>query len=339
MDRFEAVLVIKGPFPILDWVPKRLEEAGIDFIVQDCATKEALLQCARNAQVVWAYGGRRGLLEGDGLKGLSKCVAIVRSGSGTDNVDKPAATSLGILVANTPDAVAEPVADHAVSLLFSLVRRVTFQDRRIRKGVWDSFSALSFRGYRGATLGLVGFGRIPRRIVAKLSGFEMRFVAYDPYVSETELRSLGVQKAELDELLRVSDYVSVHCPLSPSTANLIGERELKLMRPGSLFINTSRGGVVDQPALAKALQNHWIAGAALDVLKDEPPDPGNPFLAMDQVILTPHMGGHASTFPQELLEASVQTIIDISQGRVPASVVNPDVLSHCRLKGTWKGDS
>jgi D-3-phosphoglycerate dehydrogenase / 2-oxoglutarate reductase len=333
MERFKAIQVIKGAFPTLEWVPKRLEEAGINFAVMDCASKEDLVKCAGDAQIVWAYGGRRGVLEGEALKALPNCVAIVRSGSGTDNVDKPTATSLGILVANTPDAVSEPVADHAISLLFSLVRRVTFQDRRIRKGTWDSFSALSFRSYRGATLGLVGFGRIPRLIVGKLSGFQMHIVAFDPFVSAAEMQKLGVEKMELDQLLKTSDYVSVHTPLTPDTVNLIGERELKLMQPGALFVNTSRGSVVDQAALVKALEGHWIAGAGIDVLKDEPPDPANPLLAMDQVILTPHMGGHASTFPQELCEASVEAIIDISQGRMPASVVNPDVLSHCRVKG------
>lgn len=332
MSKFKAVLVIKGAFPLLDWVPKHLEQAGIDFALKDCASIEDLRRNAQEAQVVWAYGGRRGVLEGEGLKALERCVAIVRSGSGTDNVDKQTATSLGILVANTPDAVTEPVADHTVSLLFSLVRRVTYHDRRIRSGIWDSYGALSHRGYRGATLGFVGFGRIPRRVITKLSGFEMRFVACDPFVAEAEIRKHGAEKTGLDELLKISDYVSLHCPLSASTANLIGERELKLMRPGALLINTSRGSVVDQPALVKALQNRWIAGAALDVLKDEPPDREDPLLAMDQVILTPHSGGHSSIFPQEICEASVKAIIDVSEGRLPDSLVNPEVLSNCRLR-------
>jgi D-3-phosphoglycerate dehydrogenase len=339
MGQFKAVQVIKDAFPLLDWVPKRLAEAGVDFTVSDCSSGADLAACAKDADVVWAYGGRRGILEGDVLRGLVRCVAIVRSGSGTDNVDKPTATSLGIIVANTPDAVSEPVADHAISLLFSLVRRVTYEDRRVRKGVWDSFGTPAFRSYRGATLGLVGFGRIPRLIVRKLSGFEMRFVAFDPYVDEAQMRPLGVERLELDELLRVSDYVSVHCPLSPATRKLIGERELRLMKPGALLVNTSRGGVLDQPALVKALQNRWIAGAALDVLQDEPPDPANPLLGMDEVILTPHVGGHASAFPKELCEASVQAIIAISRGELPASVVNPEVLPRCRLRGTWKPGS
>jgi len=332
MSRHKVVQVIKGAFPLLDWVPQHLERAGIDFVVQDCASTEELHRYAHDAQIVWAYGGRRGLLEGESLRGLKQCVAILRSGSGTDNVDKETATSLGIIVANTPDAVTEPVADHTVSLLFSLVRRVTFHDRRIRSGVWDSYGALSYRAYRGATMGFVGFGRIPRRIITKLSGFGMHFLVCDPYVNTKEIEGLGGEKVELDELLRKADYVSIHCPLSKSTLHLIGEKELRLMRPDSLLINTSRGQVVDQSALVKALGEKWIAGAALDVLRDEPPHQDDPLLGMDQVILTPHSGGHSREFPHEICEASVSAIIDISQGKMPASIVNPEVLPNCRLR-------
>jgi phosphoglycerate dehydrogenase-like enzyme len=330
MDKCKVVLVIPGPFELPGWVSERLENAGVNFVIRGCQSKEELRDCAHDADIVWSAGGRRGLLEGDNLKVLTKCVGILRSGSGTDNVDLPTATSLGIVVCNTPDAVTEPLADHTISLLFSLVRRVTEHDKRIRRGVWDSFSALQYRPFRGATLGLVGFGRAPRRIIKKLAGFDMKFLSFTRTDAET-LAGFGAEKVELDDLLKKSDYVSLHCALSPKTLNLIGERELRLMRPHALLINTSRGPVVDQKALIKALQEQWIAGAALDVLKEEPPAKDDPLLSMENVILTPHSGGHTHTYPQELCEDSVQALIDLSRGMVPSSVVNPEVMQNSRL--------
>ncbi len=331
MDKCRVVLVIPGPFVLPAWVPMRLADAGIDFVARECRTKDELQHCAQDANIVWSAGGRRGLLEGENLRVLSKCVFILRSGSGTDNVDLPTATSLGIVVGNTPDAVTEPLADHTISLLFSLVRRITEHDRRIRRGGWDSFSALQYRPFRGATLGLIGFGRAPRRIVRKLAGFGMKFVSFTRTDAKT-LSEFGVQKAELDELLRMSDYVSLHCALTPATRHLIGERELRLMRPHALLVNTSRGPVVDQRALTQALQDGWIAGAALDVLRNEPPAQDDPLLGMENVILTPHCGGHAHSYPQELCEHSVQAMIDVARGKLPPWVVNPEVTAHCRLR-------
>lgn len=330
MSLCTAVYVIHGPFALPAWVPDRLAKAGIALETRDCRTSEEFLACARDADIVWAAGGRRGILEGENLAGLAKCVFILRSGAGTDNVDLPRATSLGIVVANTPDAVTEPLADHSISLLFSLVRRVTEQDRRVRHGIWDSSGALSYRQYRGATLGLIGFGRAPRRIVKKLSGFEMKFLSLTRTDQKT-LAEFGVEKVELAELLQRSDYVSLHCALTPQTRHLIGEKELRLMRPESLLINTSRGLVVDQDAVVKALREKWIAGAALDVLREEPPAKDDPLLGLDNVILAPHSGGHSYIYPEELCEASVQAMIDVSQGRLPASMVNPDVVPTSRL--------
>lgn len=330
MSQSKVAFVIPGPFALPDWVPQRLADAGINFVARNCQSGDELRDFAHDADIVWAAGGRRGLLEGDNLKVLSKCVFILRSGSGTDNVDLPTATSLGILVGNTPDAVTEPLADHTISLLFSLVRRVTEHDRRIRRGVWDSFSALQHRPFRGATVGLIGFGRTPRRMIRKLSGFDMNFVSFTRTDAKT-LAEFGVKKVDLDELLRTSDYVSLHCALTPQTKHLIGARELKLMQPHSLLINTSRGPVVDQKALFKALQENWIAGAALDVLEDEPPAKDDPLLGLENVIFTPHSGGHTHSYPRELCEDSVRALIDVAHGKMPTWIVNPEVTATARL--------
>jgi D-3-phosphoglycerate dehydrogenase len=162
-------------------------------------------------------------------------------------------------------------------------------------------------------------------MVEKLRGFGFHFLAFDPYVTEAVFRSCDVQSAPLDELLRASDFVSLHCPLSKETHHLIGERELRLLQPHALLVNTSRGPVIDEPALIRALQEKWFAGAALDVMEQEPPAPDNPLLSLENVILTPHISGYDSSYPQAVLEASIEALIDLAEHRWPYSCVNPKV--------------
>ena len=326
MERFNVVQVIEDRNPRPEWLAGRLDDAGVDFSVQICWTEEDLVRYAADADIVWSYGGRHGLLEGDNLKVLKRCGAILRTGSGTDNIDIETATELGIIVVNTPHAVAETVADHTISLLFSLVREITRHDRLIRSGQWDCWLAMpAAHRYRGATLGLVGFGRIAQFIVRKLAGFEMNVLAYDPYVAQELMATYDVRSVSLNDLFRRSDYVSLHCPLTDQTCQLVGERELRLMKPKALLINTSRGGVVDEAALIKALEEGWIAGAAVDVLEKEPPAPDNPILRMENVIFTPHVAGLHTEYPEDFAETSFEAIIDLKERRWPRSVVNPHV--------------
>jgi D-3-phosphoglycerate dehydrogenase len=324
VKHLKVVQIANDGFPTPEWASTALREAGIEFLAADCWNKADLAQHARDADIVWIFGGRRVLL-GDNLSALERCGAIVRTGSGTDNVDIATATAMGIIVANTPQAPVDSVADQAISLLFSLVRQVTRHDRLIRSGRWDPLAVPLGRRFRNATLGLIGFGRIAQRVVRKLSGFEMRFVAYTRPPAPDVLDAHGVTSVSLDELLQTADYVSVHCPLTPETRHLIGERELRLMKRDALLINTARGPVVDEAALIRALNQGWIAGAGLDVLEKEPPEPSNPLLRMENVILTPHLGGNSDRFPQDFFEASVEAILDLAAGRHPQFVVNPGV--------------
>ena len=339
VGNFKVVLVIQDRNPLPGWVHGRLTDAGIDMSVRLCWTRDELAQYAGDADVVWSYGGRRGLLEGENLQVLERCGAILRTGSGTDNVDIETATELGIIVTNTPHVVADQVADHAISLLFSLVRLVTYHDRLVRRGVWDSYVSMpKAHRYRGAKLGLVGFGHVGRLMAQKLASFQMGLLAHDLYVSADVMASLGVESVSLEQLLDRADYVSLHCPLTAETHHLIGERELRRMRPQALLINTARGKVVDEAALSKALQEGWIAGAALDVLEKEPPDPDNPLLAMENVILTPHFAGFSDTYPEEFAEASVEAIVGFAERRWPRSVVNPTVEPRWGKLSPYRGE-
>jgi D-3-phosphoglycerate dehydrogenase len=265
------------------------------------------------------------------LDSLPRCAAIIRTGSGTDNVPVEEATRRGIVVANTPEAHNDAVSDHAIGLLFAVIRQIPIHDRRVRGGDWKHARTGRYWHLRGQTLGLVGFGLIARLVAKKMSGFDMNVLAYDPFVSAEAMTSLGVRPAGLDELLAGSDFVFLHCPLTKETYHLIGERELRLMKPAAILINTARGPVVDEPALVRALTEGWIAAAGLDVLEDEPPAPDNPLLKLENTVITPHAAGFSDEDEGLCWRLSVESAIAFKQGRWPRSYVNRSVKPRLNL--------
>jgi D-3-phosphoglycerate dehydrogenase len=180
-------------------------------------------------------------------------------------------------------------------------------------------------GVHGRTLGLVGFGHIARAVVRKLRGFEMRVLAHDPYVDAGAMAAHGVTATCLRDLLAEADYVSLHCPLTAETRHLIGETELRLMKPTAILLNTSRGQVIDEVALARALSQRWIAAAGLDVLESEPPGSENPLLGLDNVVLTPHVGGYSANGVEIRWQLSVDTVLALARRQMPHSWVNAEL--------------
>lgn len=312
------------PEGVPDWVVEEITQKGIDFNYTECQTGEDLQRHAGDADVVWLYIGSP-ILSADNLALLPRCGAIVRTGSGTDNVAVAEATKLGIMVANTPDATTEPVSDHAIALMLAAGRKMTSYDRRIRKGVWNLGPREEHVHIHHKTVGLIGFGRIAQGVARKMKGFETTTLAYDPYVSEEQMASLHASPAELDDLLSRSDFVSVHCPLTKETHHLISERELRRMKPTAILVNTSRGPVVNEAALARALREGWIAAAGLDVFEEEPPAPDNLLLELENVVLTPHMASHSAQYFDNAWRLSLETLFDLAEGRWPRSCVNREV--------------
>jgi D-3-phosphoglycerate dehydrogenase / 2-oxoglutarate reductase len=321
MTSFKVALVALDGQTVPGWVAADLAIKGIDLVVHECLTDEDLARWAADADVVWVFGGSR-VLTARNLGLLARCGAIVRTGSGTDNVPVEAATQAGIVVANTPEALTEAVSDHAIALLFALLRQVAVQDRAVRGGTWDRGRAWPRWPLRGRTLGLVGFGRIAQALVRKLSGFEMTALAYDPLVTADVLAQHGARAADLDQVLAQSDVVSLHCPLTPETHHLIDERALRRMKPAAVLINTARGPVVDERALVRALAEGWIAAAGLDVFEHEPLDPASPLVRLDNVVLTPHIAGYSSEYLESSWRLSVDTVVALAEGRRPRSCVN-----------------
>ena len=280
----------------------RIRAAGIELACRKCKSPEEVEAFSQDADLVWMFGPNPGLT-GDVLKRLPKCKGIFRSGSGLDALPCAAAKELGIEVMNTPESIAESVAEHAVSLLFSLIRRIPHYDREVRAGNWEEPNGMNWH-ISGRTLGLVGYGRIARAVEQMVSGFRMKVVHYDPMMTDS---------MELDELLKISDFVSLHCPLTDETRGLIDARRLALMKPNALLVNTSRGPVVDEAALVQALKEGKIGGAALDVLCEEPPAKDHPLFGLDNVILTPHIAAFSADFEKNFWSCSAAKIIDAGQ--------------------------
>ena len=324
MGRFKVALVALNNQSVPDWVSGPLVQAGIDFVARDCVTREALAQHAGDADVVWVMGSHE-CLYAENLDVIPRCGAIIRAGSGTDNIPIAEATQRGIIVANTPGATSDSVSDHALGLLLAVTRQIARQDRIIRQGQWAATQGWPGWHLHGQSLGLVGFGHIPQLLVKKVRGYDFTVRAYDPFVNAEAMAAHGVQAASLEAVMAQSDFVSVHCPLTKDTRHLIGEKELRAMKPTAVLINTARGPVIDEPALIRSLREGWIAAAGLDVFEQEPISPDNPLLAMDNVVLTPHIAGYSDESGALFWRLSLETALDLAAGKWPRSVVNPGV--------------
>jgi len=259
------------------------------------------------------------------LDAAPRCLVVSRYGVGLDNIPVDRATELGILVTNVPDFCLEEVSDHAMALLLACARRVVTFNSATSAGRWDLELGRGLPRIRGQVLGLVGFGNIARALVPKAQGFGLRILAYTPRVQPASLGDGIDTTNELGRLLAEADYVSVHAPSTPETRGLIGEAELRAMKETAYLINTSRGALVDEQALERALREGWIAGAALDVLAHEPPEAEHPLLALGNAIVTPHAAFYSETAIEELQTKAATNVADVLRGTVPATVVNPRV--------------
>ena len=331
MSPFKVAMVHMDAEELPAWVPETMASHDIEFVFQECETRAQLASCAGDADVVWVCGGSL-IVDAESLADLPRCGALIRTGSGTDNIPIDAATAQGIIVANTPEAFSDGVSDHAIGLLLAVVRQIAIQDRTVRTGIWDREAAYPSWHLRGQTLGLIGFGHIARLVTRKLSGYEMTVLAHDPFVGAEVMAGHGVQAASMEQVLSRSDFVSLHCPLLDDTHHLIGARELRLMKPRAILINTSRGPVVDEPALIRALSERWIAAAGVDVLEQEPPEADNPLFSLDNAVITPHIAGYTDQSLDDSWRLSVETALALAQGRWPRSYVNHNVKPRWRLQ-------
>jgi C-terminal binding protein len=269
------------------------------------------------------------------IRRLRKCRAIVRCGVGYDNVDLAAAGERGIYVCNVPDYGVDEVADHAIALMLACARGLTFTERHLRKSLspWNYLAATPLRRLAGSTLGIIGLGRIGTATALRAKALRMKVVANDPYLADGYDKALGVTLLSLEELLAVSDVVSVHTPLTPETTGIVGAPQLARMQPHAILVNTARGKCVDARAVAEALKAGKIGGAGLDVLPDEPPASDDAIVQLWRqdnppvnLILTPHNAFYTEQSREEMRTKAALEVRRILLGEKPRNPVNLDFL-------------
>lgn len=248
---------------------------------------------------------------------------------GFDNIDVPAATRRKIVVTNTPDVLTETVADFAFCLLLAAGRRLVEGDAYARAGKWKTWSLMLLAGQDlyGATLGLIGLGRIGSAVARRAKGFEMRVIYFDPYRREDIEKQMGIEYREMNEVLREADFISVHVPLMDSTRHLISRDQFRLMKKTAVFVNTSRGPVVDQRALAEALQARQIFAAGIDVFEKEPVPSDEPLLKLENAVVAPHIASASVPTRIRMATLAAENLVAVLQGKRPPNPVNPEVLA------------
>ena len=255
------------------------------------------------------------------MEASKKLKIVSKYGIGTDNIDKEAATELGIVVTNTPGASKIAVAELAIGLMFALLRYIPLHNNWVKAGKWDHLMGTELLG---KTLGVVGTGNIGREVITRARSLGMRVVAIDPMWDEEFARQHQVERVTLPELLKQADVVTLHVPVTPRTDKMLGVKELAMMKPGGVLVNTARGELVDQDALYQALSTKQLAGAALDVFPTEPPT-GSPLLELDNLIATPHTGGETLESRPRLSGMATDNVLEMLRGEWPKHVVNPAV--------------
>jgi D-3-phosphoglycerate dehydrogenase / 2-oxoglutarate reductase len=317
------VTVSDSVFPNLDPARQVLATIGAELRMADSPTPEGIVAAAASSDALLVTYAK---ITAEMIGKMPKCRVISRFGIGVDNVDIEAATGAGIVVTKVPDYCIDEVSDHAMALLLALVRKIPSSSARTHGGRWEMKAVVPIHRLRGSVLGLAGFGRIPQLVAPKAQAFGMKVVAYDPFVPDEAFARAGVDRVDLAALLATSDYISVHTPLTPETRHLFNRETFGQMKPGAYLVNTARGPIIDEAALAAALESGRLAGAALDVMAQEPPPP-SPLFGRDNVIVTPHTSFYSEESLIELQVKAAQEVAAVLNGQSPRNPVNPEVLA------------
>jgi len=319
------------------YVTRKIPEAGIAILDALCEidyrdevsppSRAEILKAVESVDAIYCTLNEK--IDKEVMDSAKKLKVIGTMSVGVDHIDIQYATSKGIYVVHTPGVLTETVADHAWALLLATARRVAEADGFVRRGEWTiPWAPTMFLGYdvHGKTLGIIGLGRIGQAVARRAKGFNMKILYYDIVRREDLEKELDVEYKSLDEVLSESDFVTLHVPLTPQTEKLIGERELKMMKKTAVLVNTSRGKVIDEAALIKALREGWIAAAGLDVFEREPLPKDSPLIGLTNVVLTPHIGSASHDTRNRMAEYAAAGIITVLRGEIPENLYNKEVV-------------
>lgn len=325
---FKVVMIVANPMIPHDEEDYR--KIGAEFITLPCQTQEEIMAATQDADAVITMMKP---FTRKAIERLNRCKLIYNLGTGYEAIDIEAATEHGICVSYPADYCTEEVAEHAMAFILACARKLLRLDKAVRAGKWDSYEKKEIRlkilppmfQLRGQTLGLIGFGRISRRLVPKAKGFELRIIAFDPYVPSSVFEELGVESVSFDYLLENSDYVSIHAAFTPEARHMLGIEQFKKMKPTAYVINCARGQLIDEEALYTALTQGYIAGAALDVLEKEAVSLDHPLLRLENVIITAHSAYYSQQSSLEFRRRPYEEISRIVRGEWPRWLLNPQV--------------
>jgi len=311
-------------FSDLSYFEQRAKDADAVIVPVRAEDDKTLMDELEDASVVVVIGRQ---IDRRIIESMKKGKMILAMQVGYDCVDIEAATEHGIVVSNVPVYCTDDVANHAITLLVSVARRIKLLIKETSNARWDYNIAKPIYNFKDKKLGIIGLGRIGRALVPKAKGFGMKIQAYDPYIHDDIFAMLDVKRIyDLNELLSTSDYISIHAPLTPETEKMIDEKAIKMMGKDTILINTARSKIVDYKALIKAVNEENIYGAGIDVMDVEPPNKDDPILNNDRIIVTPHIAWYSEESLRNLMEYSMDEIIRVLRGKRPRWILNPEVL-------------
>jgi len=301
-----------------------IEGAGFKLVAAQCKSEEELIEVAHDADAVICQYARVGEKT---INAFTNCRLIARYGIGVDIVDVQAASRRNIMVTNIPDYCVDEVCDHAMAMLLTLIRKLQTYDKATRAGIWRWQAAQPIHRVRGSIMGFLAFGKIARAISVRAKPFGVQMIAYDPYIAKEDFVPYGVTPVSFDKIIERADYLMIQMPLTSKTRGIVGEAELKKMKPSSVLINTSRGPLVDNAALYRALKEGWISAAGIDDTAEEPAKkrnwkPDNPLFQLDNIIITPHSAYYSEESIEEARRCASEEVVRVLSGNRPLSPVN-----------------
>ncbi len=314
MNNGPLVVVTDSPFPSLDPAKKALEEANAEVVKAPSSSEEDIIKAAENADAILVTYAK---LNENILRSLKNCKAIGRFGIGVDNIDLKVAGELGISVNYVPDYCLDEVSDQAMAMIISMARKIPQSNKLVQSGRWEMPAVVPMYRLRGKTVGLIGFGNIPRLMTPKAQAFGFNVIASDPYAPKELFEKYGVESVSMDELYERSDFISVHAPLLPETKGLVNKDAFKKMKDTAIIVNTARGPLINEKDLIEALDKNEIGGAGLDVVETEPLPENSPLIGRDNVILAPHTAFYSVEALEELQTKAASDVARVLNGEEP----------------------